>query len=223
MTRIQRETVAEKSAAILRDRILSGTLLPGSAVTEEAIGDELGASRATIRQALNTLMVDGLLTRHPTTRVLQVTTLSPEDVHDIYRARRFFELGGVDAAEHASPEQLQRITETVKDLEKAVVDKDVAAFVQADMRCHTEIVALLGSDHLIAAHAHLMAKLRLVITASETRFARGLAVHKEFAQLLVSGSIQEARDNLAARLDEAEEDVAHQAEQLASSRPQQSR
>ena len=223
MTRIQRETVAEQSAAILRDRILSGTLSPGTPVTEEAVAEDLGASRATIRQALNTLMVDGLLTRHPTTRVLQVTTLSPEDVHDIYRARRFLELGGVEAAAHASREQLARITSAVDDLEKAALDNNVAAFVEADMRCHSEVVALMGSQHLTAAHNHLMAKLRLVITAAETRFERGLAVHKEFARLLVSGAIKEARESLAARLDEAEQDVASQAALLATSRSRPSR
>jgi DNA-binding GntR family transcriptional regulator len=219
MARIQRETVAEKSIVILRDRILSGTLIAGTAVTEEAIAEELGASRATIRQALNTLMVDGLLTRHPATRVLQVTTLSPEDVHDIYRARRFLELGGVDAAAHASTEQLARITDAVQDLEKAAHDSDVARFVQADIRCHTEVVALLGSHHLTAAHRNLMEKLRLVITATEHRFDTGLAVHKEFAQLLASGSIAQARANLAARLDEAEQAVADQAALLTTSKP----
>ena len=71
MTIIHRETVADKSVAALRDRIIAGELRPGTAVTEEAIAEELGVSRATVRQALNTLMLEGLLTRHPTTRVLR--------------------------------------------------------------------------------------------------------------------------------------------------------
>jgi DNA-binding GntR family transcriptional regulator len=213
MTRIQRETVADKSAAVLRDRILSGTLRPGTAVTEDAVAVDLGVSRATVRQALNTLLLDGLLTRHPATRVLQVTTLSAEDVRDIYRARRFLELGGVDAAEHASTEELARITDAVHDLEKAVADNDVEGFVQADMRSHAEVVSLLGSRHLSAAHSDLMAKLRLVITQTTAieDFIADLAAHKEFARLLVSGSITRARAQLAARLDKAEDQVANQA------------
>ena len=211
MTIIHRETVADKSVAALRDRIIAGELRPGTAVTEEAIAEELGVSRATVRQALNTLMLEGLLTRHPTTRVLQVTTLTAEDVRDIYRARRFLELGGVDAAAGASTEELARITDAVQDLEKTVVDKDVARFVQADSRCHAAVVALLGSQHLSAAHAHLMTKLRLVMIASERgnlgQLAVHLALHKEFARQLVSGSVPQARANLAARLEEAEEAV----------------
>jgi DNA-binding GntR family transcriptional regulator len=210
MTRIERETVADKCAAVLRDRILSGTVRPGTAVTEVAVADELGTSRSTIRQALNTLMLEGLLTRHPATRVLQVTMLSAEDVHDIYRARRFLELGSVDAAATASPEQMARITEAVDDLEKAVANNGVAGYVEADMRCHCALVSLLGSQHLSAAHAELMAKLRLVITQATTmeEVAAELAEHKTFASLLVSGSIAEARENLAARLDKSADEVA---------------
>jgi DNA-binding GntR family transcriptional regulator len=214
VTVINRETVADKSAALLRDRIISGELRPGTAVTEEALAEELGVSRSTVRQALNTLMLEGLLTRR-TTRVLQVATLTSDDVRDIYRARRFLELGGVEAAANASAEDLARITNTVDDLKKSVVDNDVAAFVQADARCHAAVVALLGSQHLIAAHAHLMVKLQLVITAADhdqnqELLTEHLAVHKEFARLLVSRSIPEARANLAARLDAAERAVLSQ-------------
>jgi len=214
MTRIQRETVADKSAAVLRDRILSGTLRPGTAVTEDAVADDLGVSRATVRQALNTLMLEGLLTRHPTTRVLQVTELSDEDVCDIYHARRFLELGGVDAAAHAPPEALARLADAVQELEKAVANNDALAFVKADYRCHAEIVAFLGSAHLSAAHAQLMSKLRLAITQVNVHKKGNeddLAVHKEFLDLLTVGDTKRARKNLAKRFDVAERAVRGQA------------
>lgn len=213
MTRIQRETVADKCAAILRDRILSGSARPGTAITEEAVSDELGTSRSTIRQALNTLMLEGLLTRHPTTRVLQVTKLSAEDVRDIYRARRFLELGAVDAAAHASPEQLAKVNEAVEELEKAVANADVLGFVHADLRCHAALVELLDSKHLSTAHSDLMAKLRLVITQATTidEFEAALALHKKFTNLLMAGKLAEARENLATRLDRSSDEVAQQA------------
>lgn len=54
-----------------------------------------------------------------------MTKLSAEDVRGIDRARRFLELGAVDAAAHASPQQLAQINEAVEDLEKAVANADV--------------------------------------------------------------------------------------------------
>ena len=94
MGRIVRETVADRTVSLLRQQILDGELRPGDSVTEEAMVAELGVSRPTVRQALNTLHVSGLLTRHPSTRVLEVTTVTHEDIVEIYRARRFLELAG---------------------------------------------------------------------------------------------------------------------------------
>jgi len=208
VTKIQRETVAEKSATELRERILQGELRPGTQITEEAIAENLGVSRSTVRQVLNTLLLEDLLTRHPTTRVLQVTELSNNDLADIYRARRFLELGGVDAAAHASPEALAPVVRAVHQLEQAAANHDVAGFVQADFRCHAAVVALLGSQHLSTAHAQLMSKLRLTIThvtAHEEDNDQALAEHQEFCALLTSGAISDARANLAARLDHAEQ------------------
>lgn len=210
MSKIRRETVADRSVAFLRQRILDGELRPGSAVTEEAVARELGISRATMRQALNTLKIEGLLTRHPTTRVLEVTTLSRSDIVDVYRARRFLELGGVEAAAHAAPESLLAVKEAVSEMEQAVEVGDVVAFVQADYRCHAEVVGLLGSRYLSETHAQLMAKLRLVITqvtTAEQDNEEVLARHQEFCGFLVAGQVEKARANLAMRLDEAEETV----------------
>ncbi len=63
---------------MLRAQILERKLLPCAAITEEAMARDIGISRATVREVLNTLTVEGLLTRSPTTRVLHVTKLGRE-------------------------------------------------------------------------------------------------------------------------------------------------
>lgn len=210
MARIVRETVAERTVAVLRDRILGRELHPGDAVTEEALAAELGVSRPTVRQALNTLELSGLLTRNASTRVLEVTTLTTQDIVEIYRARRFLELGGVEAAEGASAEELEPIRQALIEMGKAVEADDTERFVQADYRCHVEVVRLLRSSVLVRAHAELMAKLRLAIeqvTVEKDDNAVVLARHQEFWKLLSSGRIKEARANLEQRLLEAEQAI----------------
>ncbi|MEP7194777.1 MAG: GntR family transcriptional regulator [Actinomycetota bacterium] len=195
------------TTAELRQSILRNKLRPGVPVTEDAMAAEIGVSRSTMRQALNTLLLEGLLTRHPTTRVLAVTTLSQDDVRDIYRARRFLELGGVDAAAGAAPEALDPLRAAAHDLKVAVGAGDVRGFVDADFRCHAETVAFLGSRHLTETHRLLMSKLRLVFTQfsdDERDKSRSLVLHEEFTDLMVRGRIAEARANLASRLDNAE-------------------
>lgn len=210
MTKIVRETVVDRTVALLRERILRGRLLPGVAVTEEALAAELGVSRPTVRQALNTLAISGLLTRHPSTRVLEVTTLTSQDIIEIYRARRFLELAGVDAAAAARPEELLRIEQAVMLMAKAVDEDDLHGFVEADSRCHAETVGLLRSRYLSHTHAELMAKLHLAISqvsAEEQDSAVMLLRHREFSKLLAAGRLREARANLEQRLIHAEQAV----------------
>jgi DNA-binding GntR family transcriptional regulator len=213
VTKIRRETVTDKVIAELRQSILLSQLTPGTALTEEGMSEQLGVSRTTMRQALNTLMLEGLLTRHPTTRVLQVTTLGPDDVRDIYRARRFLELGGIDAADAAQPHQLDELRMAIARLEQAVRRDDLEGFVQADFDCHSAIVGFLGSHHLSEAYGLLVSKLRILIsrvTLDAKDNYESLATHQEFVQQILSGDINGARASLELRLHESERVVLAQ-------------
>ncbi|MBB5223976.1 DNA-binding GntR family transcriptional regulator [Amaricoccus macauensis] len=95
--RIRRETVAEQCVQLLRRQILEWRLVPGEVVTEESIARDMGVSRPTVREVLNTLIVEGLLTRNPTTRSLCVTRLDCGGINEIYRVRRLLEAAGVRA------------------------------------------------------------------------------------------------------------------------------
>jgi len=62
----------------LRERLLSGELAEGDLFpTEQAIGQQYGVSRMTVRQALSSLVNDGLITRYPG-RGTFVTRKEPE-------------------------------------------------------------------------------------------------------------------------------------------------
>lgn len=203
MNKIRRETVAERTTANLRQAILSSGLPQGTPIVEDAVANDLGVSRTTVRQALNTLLLEGLLTRHPATRVLEVTTLSADEVRDIYRARRFLELGGIDAAGDASPQLLEHLEVAVEELRRVAGSEDPEAFVQADFRCHAAIVGFLGSRHLSDMHRLLMSKLRIVlaqITSDKQDNLDSLAVHEAFCRQILTGRLEEAKEHLARRM-----------------------
>lgn len=207
MGKIQRVTVAERTTAELRQSILRSRIPQGTPLTEEAMADELGVSRTTMRQALNTLMMEGLLTRHSNTRILQVTKLSPDDIREIYRARRFLELGGIDAANQATTQQRQTLKQAMQELRQAAEMADPEPFVQADFKCHAAIVAFLGSRHLSEIHGLLMSKLRLGIsqvTSDKQDNIESLAIHERFTQQILAGHLSEAKNDLAKRLEESE-------------------
>lgn len=212
MPKVRRQTVADQGLQVLRGRIVDGELKPGDAVTEEAMAREIGISRPTMREVLNTLIGEGLLTRHPSTRVLQVTTLGDEEIHEIYVARTLLELGGVDAAAGLEDSELQLLEQIMAQMQQAAADNDIYALVRADARCHAQTVAFLHSRYLSELHAQLMAKLNLRISQLQTTethdaVAQVLRPHQKFCALVMDRDTEGAKSNLRARLDQAEREV----------------
>src|SRR5260370_37511514 len=94
---INRISVADQVASILRRRNLDGELLPGTALQEVPMATSLGVSRNTVREATRILSLEGLLKRSAH-RGVAVAQLSLEDVAEIYRVRHLLESPAVRAA-----------------------------------------------------------------------------------------------------------------------------
>lgn len=211
MSKVRRETVAEQGLDILRSKILDGELRPGDPVTEEAMAKAIGVSRPTMREVLRMLVSEGLLIRHPTTRILQVTTLTAEEVSEIYAARRLLELAGLDAASDLPREAFANLEQTLADMAAAVEAKDVYGLVRADGQCHSETVALTGNRYLTALHSSLMSKINLNLALVESTDPLDnvelLQSHRDYVNLIVDGQIDEAKRQLVQRLESAEREV----------------
>ncbi len=58
----RKKGIAEETARVLRERIMSGTYAPGTRLPpERELAPELGTNRATLREALRTLGAQGLV------------------------------------------------------------------------------------------------------------------------------------------------------------------
>jgi DNA-binding GntR family transcriptional regulator len=101
--------VAEKILSGLRNEILTGTLKPGERIRQEAVGAQYGASRIPVRQALQQLQAEGLitLTAHVGARV---AALNRDELHEIYKIRECLEpLALAESTPHLSAETLDMI------------------------------------------------------------------------------------------------------------------
>jgi DNA-binding GntR family transcriptional regulator len=109
--RIGRASTAGRVADVLRDRVTEGHLVPGTRLSEEEIGEALGVSRNTLREAFRLLSHERLL-EHVFNRGVFVRSLSRDDVRDVYRVRRLVECaavryaGGLDTEGDLAPEAL---------------------------------------------------------------------------------------------------------------------
>src|SRR5690349_25149603 len=122
-SQINRVSVADQVASILRQRILSGELRPGTALQEVPLAASLGVSRNTMREATRILSLEGLLKRS-IHRGVAVSQLSPKDVKESYHLRRMLEIPAVLAARNGPEEVLGLVRAALDGYERCVRERD---------------------------------------------------------------------------------------------------
>ena len=152
---------AERVAALLRDNIADGVFPPGTRLSEEAIGQALGVSRNTLREAFRLLSHERLAV-HELNRGIFVPVLTSEDVVDLYRLRRLVEGGAARLAGQASDEARKAVAAAVAEGEAASGAGDWEAFRSADLHFHQAVAALAGSPRVDELMRRALAELRLV-------------------------------------------------------------
>jgi DNA-binding GntR family transcriptional regulator len=150
---------AEKAAADIRSGIISGQFTPGSRLSEQALGDSLGVSRNTLREAFRLLTQEGLLVRRPHAGVM-VAVPSLASIIDIYRVRRMIEVQALRSAPARHPAG-RALSAAVASALAARDSGDWAAVGTANMDFHRAIVSLADSARLDRVYANVSAELRL--------------------------------------------------------------
>lgn len=197
---------ADRVASLLRDNITEGVFPPGTRLSEEIIGQALGVSRNTLREAFRLLCHERLAV-HELNRGIFVPVLTAGDVVDLYRLRRMVEGGAARMAGQASPAARQAVVEVVADAEAAIGAGDWEAVRSADLHFHQAIAALAGSPRVDELMRHALAELRLVfhVMADPERFHRPfVARNKVIARLIEAGDGAAAEQELLGYLGDAE-------------------
>lgn len=204
---LDRKSTAERVTDILRDMITEGRLLPGTRLTEEAIGEALGVSRNTLRESFRLLTHERLLV-HELNRGVFVRPLAQADVTRLYHARRIIECAVIGELPAASgPIALADVQKAVDDGEDAAQAGRWHDVGTANMRFHQALVALAGSVRLDEFMTQLLAELRLAfyVMKNPRQFHEPyLTRNRELLTLLQSGKYASAGALLATYLADAE-------------------
>jgi DNA-binding GntR family transcriptional regulator len=199
---IQRESTTEQAAAVLREAILSGRLLPGTPLREATLAAELGVSRNTIREAARLLGAEGLV-RHHMNRGIAVTEITADDVRDIYAARAAAEITGAAAlVTTRDPGIYRTLASLAGDIEAAFARGDTAGVLAGDRLFHATLVEAAGSPRLSRFHTQLQQEQRLALTLAE-RSSRQLGRTGDDHRLLLDalhGTAEQAITQLTAHL-----------------------
>ncbi len=205
--RVVQLSTASRVADAIREQVSEGLFRPGSKLPEEAIGEVLGVSRNTVREAFVELTGDRLLVREPNRGVF-VAVPDSAAVVDIYRARRILEIGAVKGG--GSTDLVAAVRGAVDEGMAARARGDVIAVGTANQHFHRSLVGLAGSTRLDRLMRQMLAEMRLVFHAGnlDQLFHQGyLDDNEKLCRLLESGDFDSAADALGPYLDRSEAEV----------------
>lgn len=132
----------------IRERIRRGRLVPGQRLVEADIMRELSASRSRVREALQRLSTEGLVTIEEF-RGASVKHFTRDEVRQIYRARMALE--GLAAAEFAAaeaPELKKRLSRLQTELNGIENSGDHERFARLNDEWHRLIIEGSGNEYI---------------------------------------------------------------------------
>lgn len=178
----------------LRRAITTGELAPGTHVSEVEMAERLGISRGTLREAMRTLQIEGLLTDGPRGRLL-VRHMSPPELEHLFEVRAALEaLAGRTLSARSDRggfiEPLRVLAQRIAASDGTSIEQRMAA----DLDFHRELCRLTGNDTLLRAWTALEGSIQLSIMHSGTdRAVRNMNAdrHLELVAAIEAGDPEE--------------------------------
>ena len=181
-------------AELIRQRIYSRELEPGSWIDEMKMAEAFGISRTPLREALKVLAAEGLVTMK-VRRGAYVTEVSEKDLRDVYHLLSLLESdAAATVAEQATAAQLEQLQLLHQELEAAVADAD--QFFRVNEAFHMQLLALCDNRFLSQVVTDLRKVMKL--NRHQSLFKRGriedsLQEHAAIVQALAQRNPATAR------------------------------
>jgi DNA-binding GntR family transcriptional regulator len=189
----------EQVIATLRRAILDFRLRPGQRLVERELMEQLGVSRATIREALRELTSEGLVTVVPQ-KGARVSSPSPDEAQDLYDIRASLESLVVRRfVQRATDDQVARLVATVDEFERVVLETgDVGLALAAKNAFYVVLVEGADSTPLRQLLEGIQARVQVLRVTSLSQRGRLKAVTAELRDIVQA--IEARNAERAARL-----------------------
>ena len=142
-------TVTEQVYQILRDKIERQKIPSGTRLIDNELAANFGVSRTPVRDAINRLATEGMVTIVPRRGVF-VTRLSPKAIKDLYEVREVLETLAVQLAiPQITDKDLDEMRQLLVEYEETLKNGDYAHHFELDQRFHETLIRLSGNDKLL--------------------------------------------------------------------------
>jgi DNA-binding GntR family transcriptional regulator len=201
-------------AQALRERILDGSIPPGTPLREAQWAEEFGVARNSFRAATLQLIHQGLL-RHAPNRGVQVPRLEPDDIDDVFVVRAALEVEALRRTVEFGEVPQDAVT-AVAQLEALPADAPWHEVVIPDMAFHRALILGAHSPRLARAYAALSGEIEFCLVQLRPHYERPdqvAAEHRELLSPITEHDVAAAERLLRAHLDDARTNLLHAFEQ----------
>jgi DNA-binding GntR family transcriptional regulator len=203
-------SLSEKAYYLIRDRIVTLALEPGSMLNEKELTQELGLGRTPVREALKRLALENLVEVYPR-RGIFVSSVDIRDLGSISELRA--ELEGCAArlaAERATPEERTMCEELITELDHLSDGAGTYELIDLDQRIHRHVYRCTHNPFLRAAlEEHFLLTLRLWFLVLErvTRLEAAVQEHRQLLRAVAQQDSDRAEEVIRAHITGFEEAI----------------
>jgi DNA-binding GntR family transcriptional regulator len=190
-------SLSDRAYYRIRELIVSLALPPGSILNERELMQRLGLGRTPVREALRTLAREQLVEVYPR-RGIFVSNVDVRDLAGLSEVRLALESAGARlAAERALPEDRERCTELLDELERAANEHDERALIELDQRIHRHVYSCTHNAFLARTlEEYYVLTLRIWFLALDrvARLEYAVREHRELLRAIRDGDPERAED-----------------------------
>lgn len=214
---VPRQPLASKSKTLsraeslyrdLKREILTCALAPGTELHEVEIAETTGYGRSPVRDALKTLVHDGLVQVRPR-QGYRVTPITLEDVHHVFELRLLLEPSAAELAiQRATQQQLEQLHPLAHQTESGGDAHE--RFLTEHLEFHVAIAECAGNPRLSKAIRDLLDEMQRLIFLSRTANPEAAREHEhhELYEALLSRDGDAAREIVTAQIQQSRQRVA---------------
>lgn len=144
------KSLNDAAYSIIREKILHGEFELGSRLREDVLAEHISISRTPVREAINRLVADGIIIKK-SQRGLYLIDPDLEQIKDHIDIRISLEkLSIKKCIERSTDEDIEEISNSLKEFEKAFKQKDYDVCNELDAEFHTLIAQMSRNGRLMS-------------------------------------------------------------------------
>lgn len=203
---VRRRPLRDIVSRALRQAILRGDLKPGDRLREARIAEQMGVSRAPVREAIRDLESEGIVVSH-THRGAFVTELTASDLWEIYTLRAALESMAVEIlTRKAPPDVLSTLRQSIDEMTEAVAEGDIDRWVDLDIAFHETLCRASHHARLYDIWSSMVSQIRMCVDLAHVHYLPVedlIGLHIELVEQIANKEVKAAGQTVARHILEA--------------------